>query len=182
MHPLAADLLEKAKNIHDQVYEQIFALRSIVQEPGQSMEELADIGFVLKKSLDNFEALNTELRSLETICARAACVLWAKQPIDPSQAQPIITEYVRATPDIKQMCALPNRKREPEAYARMMQYLGVPQNLVGSAESRGPIDVDWPGMVDYLENQLAAGKPLPPGLDPKKMYSVYKLSYRAVKK
>jgi hypothetical protein len=104
-----------------------------------------------------------------------ACLVWVTKESD----EPIRTEYVTASPDVKQMVSLPRRRSNPEGYATLMRYLGIAQELWDvDEESHAAVSFHWPGMIDYVSTLLAQGKPLPPGVDPTSTYPVYKLGLR----
>ena len=162
---------EHLKRLYTQTYEEIAQLRDRL--PNLKVEEVADAAMVLKRIADFADDLRKESIRVMQHAERLACAVWANN----LQTEPIRGEYVTATPDIKYSASLPKQSQDPKAYSELMDFMGVGHELVDT----GLLTLHWPKFTEWLSVQIAEGKPLPPGVDPEKLYPVYKLKKRKTK-
>ncbi len=172
----AVSLYEAFIAAHADLYLPLKRLRERMQRTND-MHELVDTVLVLREMYKYADDLRKEIQRTRDVCERITCVIWAKG----TDAEPIRTAYVTASPDIKYMASIPKRKTDPEKYAALMNFLGIPDQLW---RTTGPevVRAHWPGFVDYVSARMEAGLPLPDGLDVEKTYPVYKLTLRRKKK
>lgn len=173
----AQELYMTTLRAHESLYTRVTQLKRQAASISD-MKELADIAYALRETGKLVEDQEKELRVFRETLEKAACALWSQQ----ESHEPIRTAHVTATPDIKFAASVPSRKREPEAYVRMMQSLGVPSHLYTADEEQHPIvNIHWPGFVDYIARCTTEGLPLPDGVDPTKLNPIYKLILRGRK-
>lgn len=175
MHPKAIEAFKIVKKAHNEAY----ALISDLPDETKSCAnlcELVDTAYAMKQIVLLVKDIENEAKRLEETAIQIACALWA---MTSTTGEPIRTEYCTGSPDIKQMASIPNRNRNPELYEKFMDSLGVPRDLwAGEGEAFRP---HWPGLVEYISERQRTGKPLPEGVDPSRMYPVYKLTCRPKK-
>lgn len=157
--------------LYTQTYEEIAQTRDRL--PNLKVEEIADAAMVLRRIADFADDLRKEANRVKEQAERVACAVWAKN----EQSEPIRGEYVTATPDIKYSASLPKQSKDPKAYAELMNFMGVGHELVDT----GLLTLYWPKFTEWLSVQIAEGKPLPPGVNPDKLYPIYKLKMRKTK-
>lgn len=174
MHERALQLCYDVKEAHKKLYEAITTLREFAGETG-SMLELADIAYSLHVCEKFVVDSKKELGAFRTLLDRLICAIWTETKIH----EPIRTAHVTCSPDIKMMAKIPSRHKDPEGFKKLMEFLGLDRELWDKEEEDHlPIHIHYPGMIDYLSNLAAQGRPLPDGVDPGSMYPVYKTRLR----
>lgn len=164
-------MFKRIKKAHAATYPLIKRLREETARC-QNLERLADRCLATRQALNYLNDMRKELNLLDELAEKLACLIWVQLEV----GETIKTEYTTAIPQVKMMAAVPKRRTDPEGYAKFMDFLGVPAALYAGEEEA--MRVHWPGMVAYLSEQLAQGKPLPPGVDPASAYPVYSLTCR----
>lgn len=135
-------------------------------------EELADTAYAMREAIDLTDEFAKVAKQTKHLAEKMACLLWMQGDSD----QPIRTKYVTATPDLAQKMGLPTRRKNPEEFKAMMQFLEVPEHLWNVDDKKSTvIEPHWPGMMEHIKELMEQGKPLPPGIDPHKTYPDYKL-------
>jgi hypothetical protein len=175
----AQDLEWMLRERHEQVYLKIKELKELASKQGD-IKELTDIAYALHECEKFLDAEEKECRNFRETLERVIGALWAKI----GNPEPVRTAHVTASPDIKIMVPMPDRRREPEAYQKLMRSMKVPEELWVAGEGDNEHSVvkpHWPGMVEYVSQLASRGLPLPDGLDPSKTMSIYKLRYRGKK-
>jgi len=159
----AIDIYVEARSAHAKLTHDILKLKHKVGRSGgvTDMKELADLALVASDVKKLAEDLESEARQLREISEKVCCLAWMRRGV----ADNIKTEYVTATPDIKPIPKLPDRRREPEAYGQLMDGLGVPRALWDVGDDRSAVmQPHWNGMQEYVASLMQQGKPLPPGV------------------
>lgn len=178
MRQSAKDMHRKVREAHAAAHEAIVRMTSEVKDC-LDIKELADFAYATQDAWKLADDTRKQLNILHELVEKIAGVLWATTSMD---GEPIRTEYCTATPNPKPIATIPKRSTDPEAYKTLMLHLGVPEALLNTDnEDKEVIRPHWPGFVDYLTRELAAGRPLPPGIHPDKTYMKYNLSIRAKK-
>lgn len=142
-----------------------------------SKEEHADAAYAFRETHKLIDDVRKRLEDLRKLSEKMACVIAAAT----FDADTIRTDYCSATPDVKPIASVPSRSRQPEEYAKLMSWLGVPEGLWSTNDDHAPIKPHWPGVMEMLDREMRAGRPLPPGIDPNKTYNEYKLVIRGKK-
>lgn len=176
MEDLAKGLYQDVKAAHAAIYARILEAKARVQACN-NMEEVADWAYAMREAEKFAEDLRKELGYVEELATKVACLLWVKT----GTGDPIRTAYCTASPDVKMMARLPKRSQEPEQFFALMQHLGISPELAGLNVEHPVLKPHWPGMVDYVSEQLKQGKPLPPGMDSSITYPIYALAVRKKK-
>jgi hypothetical protein len=168
------DTFSKIRHFHATVWPE---LKKIHQKAAETpdMQELADIAYAMRETKDLLHAAYATARQAGETAQKVACALWVSD--SNNTGGPIRTEYCTATPKIKMMAAMPKKRLDPDGYAALMAHFGISEELQNNEAFRP----HWPGMVDLFSDRLSAGKPLPPGIDPNKLYPVYSLTIRGKK-
>lgn len=182
MLPEAVDLFSVVKQAHANTYQQLQILKRAIAKTGD-IKELCDVVYALKEALKFAEDIEREVQSLEQVSVKITCGMWVQLPGDPA---PIKTDYCTGSPDVKMIASCPSPKRDPANYDKLMQHLGVPRHLYEmglgeEAEGKRVVDLFWPGLVDYVTNELTAGRPQPPGLDMTRTFPKYVMACRGRK-
>jgi hypothetical protein len=170
MRESLVELYRRAKSFHEQAYRITSELQSAVRQC-RSQEDLADDVYAIRQATKFVEDARKEMGKLERLAEKMCCALWVQAGL----GDPISTRHCSASPDVKMMASLPNRHTQPEAYEKLMRHLGVPESLWRDGD-HASVEIHWLGFTDMLSRDLAAGRPLPPGIDPEKTYPEYRLS------
>lgn len=169
--------LEILQSHHAETYKLILQLRE--QANGISNEDIVDISFALRSLSELHDDIRKELNSAREFIGKIACIRWIQESVNltpEEMALSIHGEYAKGIPKVMTMASLPREKTNPEDYLKFMKRIGV----FGQALKRGLVKVSWPAVTEYITDLTAKGKPLPPGIDPDKTYTLYNL--RIVKK
>lgn len=176
MHPLAQKIYAMARAEHGQIYNRLAELRQYLDRcPNQG--ELADAAYALRKAGELLEDTRKEVKRVEELAIKIACVLWVRDPAN-LNGKPIKTQYVTASPNVVDMPRLPSRRENPNQFFELLTALGVPQHLQGTDDESSIIVPHWPGLLKHVEQLAGEGKPLPAGLDSTATYPVYKMTLR----
>lgn len=176
MRPDMVALYRKVRDIHHEVHvatEQFKQSASRITDPGDG----ADCAYVLNECYKFLDDSRKSIKNAKELAERVTCLILVTQ----GNGGNVKTDYCTATPRASQIASIPKRSTNPVGYAALMNHLGIPRALWDREEEDEVVRPHWPGMVAYLSQQLAAGKPLPPGIDPDKTYAVYSLTIRAKK-
>ena len=171
----AVETYKAVKQLHEEGITWLAELRREVSTL-RDVNELADIALAMRESEKLADDLRKQLKQFRETAETACCALWVKEHVNDEEITSIQTAHVTATPEVTMACGLPSRKKEPENFAKLMEFLKVPLDLCGDEEEAGPVSVNWPRMVEHLSALQSQGLPLPPGIDPAKRYPIYRLS------
>ncbi len=180
MLPEAVGLYKEIKESHESMFLAIKRLREVASRT-KDVKELADMVCSVHHCQQFIDDIRKDLNGFEELIEKVCCAMWLQ---DPNKSENIKTYHCTATPHVKMMAALPTRKRDPDRYYALMESLGIKRELwqtPDNEDTRPPIGIDWLGMVDYISDLAAQGKPLPDGIEPGKMYPVYTLKIRTKK-
>ena len=156
----------KLKDLHAESYEKIIHFRQKMSS--FSKEDLVDFAFVLREMGKLADDIRKECVLAKDTAERLVCLIWITNN---DEAELIVRgKYGSGTPNIRLMSSLPKQSTSPKEYNALMTYLGI---KVSDNELVRP---HWPAMTEHITALARAGKPLPPGIDPKKTYSLYSLS------
>lgn len=138
-------------------------------------EELVDLSFMMREAENFCEDLRKELRGARDFLGRIICMRWLHENLNTHDVDMSIRgKLAMGTPQVRTMASLPLPEKDPEAFVAFMKRIGV----FGQALKRSLVKVHWPAVTDYLTDLIAKGKPLPPGIDPNRTYSVYQVILR----
>lgn len=132
--------------------------------------ECADLAYALREIRELAEDIRKRCDAHGRTAQASACML---QIVD-GKADSIKTDFCTATPTCQTIVAIPKKASDPEGFTALMRHLNVPDDLWKDRE-HAALSVNWPGLVELLSQQQAQGLPLPPGIDPNKTHSEYKL-------
>jgi hypothetical protein len=164
------------KHLHAEVYGRLAKARKQVNT--LSMEELADLSYMLRELSKLADDIKKESFNLKGLAEKIACVLWVNMHMnEPEGADPIRTELCTATPHVQQRASLPNQKANPKEYALLMDWLGVPKTIV----EQDLVRCHWPSFQERIHQLLEQGKPLPAGVNVERVYDEYSLIVRKKK-
>lgn len=173
MKTSAITLFRLAKSAHETIYRQLAEVQHEINKCS-NMVELCDYVFAVDQAHELIEDNKKALWNLREALNKKICELYVRS--NPSEPN-IKTDYVTATPDVKYSPNIPSKKGNPEAFEKLMKHLGIPTEVMNSEAVRP----HWPGLVEFVSQQLAAGKPCPPGIDVKKLMPIFKLTLRRKK-
>lgn len=131
-------------------------------------KELADYSYALREISKFADDIRKIADAVKETAEKIACAICIRD----EHVGTIRTEYCVATPKLKMSASLPSKRTEPEAYNRLLEFLGIRDEI----SDTDCVRLHWPGMVDLITLRTEAGKPLPPGLEMAKTYPVYSLS------
>lgn len=162
---------------HQAIYNLAIELRDSVNKGQIPNEEAVDIAFLLREMADYLDDLRKEMNKVRVIIEKVTCMRWMQTSLndDPTKsAQSIQGDLAVGTPHLKMAATLPNRHKDPEAYVKFMNQIGVS----GEALKRDMVRVHWPLVIDYFTDLSEQGKPLPNGIDTSRTYPLYSLRLR----
>lgn len=184
MHHLATEIYALVRNAHEEIYKRLQQLAPQLQT--MPPEELADVAYALRHCFEKWlPDCTKETKRVAHIAELLACQL-RLTALNPDS---IKTEYCTAAPALNTMAVIPTRKKDPDGYEKLMNYLGIDLNLrdrgkvlfrEGEIETE-VVKVHWPGFVGLLTRLAANGYPMPDGIDPNKTYTEYRLNIRSRK-
>ena len=171
MKPEAIEAYRAAKQAHNTCIQQFVKLETMLQDGCRgSKHEVADIAYALRETRELAEDIRKRCDALGKTAQNVGCLL----AISSGNPNAIKTEYVTATPTVRDITSIPKRREQPEQFAALMQFLEVPKNLWDGGE-HAALSVNWPGLVELISKRSSDGLPLPPGIDPEKTYPEYSL-------
>lgn len=193
MKESAKTLFRNAKESHEIVYKRLSELRQEIEKCNNYVE-LCDYAFAVHESHEYIEDIKKELWKLRESINKKVDELWLQAAIKGGRDFPrsIHTDYVTATPDIKQAPNIPSQKSDPKAYKELMDYLKIdtsdwPEHPDSNKIEKGDnnetiksevVKIHWPGLVNLVTERMSAGLPVPPGINISKLVPVYKLTLR----
>lgn len=135
-----------------------------------TLEELADILVDIRDLAKFADSMRKEGEALQKLVAKIFCARF----INERAAEDTNVKGTKGTvtPDIKQSASLPKMSTDPERYAEMMDYFGVPE------EQRTLFRIHWPSFNVWLTKLIKQGLPAPPFIDEEKLYPVYDVRIR----
>lgn len=159
------ELYAEARRAHAAVLLKLHEVKTEFAGSGD-MAELADAVYALKETEKLAEDVEKETRKLRELAEKLCCAAWLS-----SDGDVIRTNYVSATPEVKQTMETP--KPGTEGYAALCAHFGVNPD--------SPYRPHWPSMLEVVSADLAAGRPAPPGLNPEKTWTVFRVATRKKK-
>lgn len=165
MNESARDTYVLTKQFHGATYAKLLLLREQMSRCS-SLGELCETSLAMRESLTFLVDIEKEIKKLKELCDKITCLIWVKS----GSMDHIRTPYVTGQPNVKMMASVPTRKN-PEAYKKFMEYLGIPEWTYSGEEE--VVRPHWPGLVEHLSALASEGKPLPPGVDPDKTYPLF---------
>jgi len=172
MHPDLATAYRSLRKAFEDVARLEISLLPAIQA-STDKATLADAAYGLRELENLGEEIRKRSRRHKEIAEKMCCAICTVM----QEVDAIKTDYVTAAPKIDLVASLPHRSTDPENYARLMDYLGIRRELWEGAE-HAAVQPHWPGIIDMIGKQQAAGEPLPPGVDPDKTYAKYSLLMR----
>jgi hypothetical protein len=164
--------IEWSAKMHQVVFEALADAREEVS--GMSPEELADLGWVLKKMYANLDDIRKEIDKLKAFAERVAC---AKATA--GEKDKIHGRLAVGTPDVEIYASLPHPDKDPENWKKLCDYFGIPDEVIKHDLLHS---FHWPSMTEFITKQQKEAKPLPPGINPDKTGARFYLKYRGRKK
>lgn len=149
-----------AKRVHFMVEELIEDARR-----PKNLGEISDSVLALKRCEESLKFMTREVHNAYRLMEQLGCIACVELRVKRMEG-----EFSTATPQIHFAMTLPRKNEDPEGYAKFLEFFGVSPELA----ENGLMKCDWPQMMEYLSNQQAMGKPLPPGVDGKKSFPIYK--------
>lgn len=153
----------------DVVIPAMIKLERLIPDSG-SCTDLADLSYVMREALSQVDEMRKELRKAQDLAAKMFTVMWAN---DPEQTGPSVKTpwcIAEANPQTRASAVSPSK--DPEGYAEVMRFLGVPDDIIASQALR----TDWDAFGEVLTQAQRAGKVLPEAIG--KTYTEYKVNVR----
>lgn len=152
-------------------YEALLRTRPQVTELPK--EVLVDVALLLRTISKMCDDCRKECNAIQELCEKIACVQWVQSSMnDTSNAEPVIRgRLARGSPDVKPATTLPTPNTNPEGFFELMRSIGAVR-----AARQDLVRPHWPGLTKYVGALVEKGKPLPKGIDPARVYYVYKLN------
>jgi hypothetical protein len=176
MNPVLVQLYKEARSLHESFVKVDAALRKeLTTNP--NVEDHADAVYALRELAKLADEVRKKANSISEISQKLACVI----QVATKNTDTIRTDHCIGTTDVKPIVTLPKQSTQPEQFAALMNWLGIPAAMWDRGDDHSVVKPHWPGMMNYLAEQMAAGRSLPPGVDPNKVYDEYKLTVRSKK-
>jgi hypothetical protein len=144
---------------HHTFYDFILTLTETVKAKACSLEQMCDIGYLLREMEARLDELRKEVKARKELVGRIIAFEKTTQQI----SDPSIELVVRGTlaigqPDVKMQRVLP-KFGTPEFLA-FTDFCGIPREY---AEA-GVVKISWKGMTEHVTKLMSEGKEVPPGL------------------
>lgn len=157
------DIHSEARRAHEHIYMRLLELKRLQSEK-PDIEALTDSVYALKEAEAALKDVAREVKKLYNLFERLACMGWSMK----GDLEPIRTKHCTGSPDLKQTVITP-KAGTPE-YEEFRKHFGVPEGI--------PFRPHWPSMLEAITEDVKAGRPLPPGCDPSKMMTEYRVTIR----
>lgn len=108
-----------------------------------------DAAFVAQHCGEQLRGLAVRFEQLSAMLQKLACA----RCVAANSADPIRGRWATGTPDARVNPRVPSFSGDPDGYAAMCQYFGVPAD--------GLFRPHWPTIRELVNQRLAAGEPLP---------------------
>jgi len=144
-----------------------------------ALEDLANISIALKEAHDMADSMRKKLNVLFDETNKQLGKKWLLRVQQEQDTDPIRTKYTTCTPDVKYGVSPPSPTKDFAAYKQFVTDLGIPEHLQATSESRAVVTFNWPGLIDYLSELAAEGKPLPRGVAADRKYPMFKVRHRS---
>jgi len=164
---LNANWIKWAEDIHNTLYGELSETKDRMAP--KTSEELTDIGFICKELYGQIDDLRKRIKEVQELAEKLACLKGATERLNSFHGT-----LATGTPCVEMSANLPHPKKSPEEYLALCAYLGIPDQMIQNDLFR----LHWPGFREFFTKEMAAGKPLPPGINLEKVYSHHKLRYR----
>ena len=155
----ALALYAQVKETHESVFVNMQRAKEAVREL-QNLEQIVDVIAVLKKSDELLKDTKSQVAALTAKLQEIACKLYMQHGAS-NIGEPIRTEWVTGTPDIRVKPSLPSFKLNPTMFIAMCNDLGYPLEA-GDAEMFRP---HYPSVMTYLSKLQEQCKPMPAWVD-----------------
>lgn len=183
--PNAELVLRKAITAHRELYNLIATIKQSVSEESEC-EQLADIAVALREAETHLEDTRKTVTNAKEVVCRLACMRYLEDASRVLQGEPIRTDLVTANPEMTICAKIPTYEKDPVAYAKMMTYLGVDEQLWDKGkiltdageQHTEVVRVHWPGFQSLCTRLKAHGLPLPDGIDENATFTQFTLHMR----
>lgn len=175
MRPELVQMAKHIRDTHQGVYILAERMRSEVTKT-VNLADLADTAFFAYKCAELVDDMRKELNKLNELASKMACLVHMKHLEGGAKDEPIRTPYCTATPECTMQVKLPTRKNDPEAFAKFMEYYKIPRELWDTEETE-VFRPHWPGIQARISQDLAAGRPVPPGVNTATATGVFKMRF-----
>ncbi len=169
MDQRALDLYAKVAEFHRNFVTACVDLEAYAMKAGDT-GELADLCYAAREAFTLIDESRKEARKLQDLAARMFTLLWSQDPLQTGDSVKTPWCIVKANP--KTMATVPSPNKDFEAYAKVMEFVGVPRELIDKKLLR----TDWDDFGEFLTQKVAAGIKLPEEL--KQTYTEYKVIVR----
>ncbi len=154
-------------DLHAIAYKQLQDVQDAVKTCSEP-KELADYSYGLREISKYADDIRKIADAIKETAEKIACAICIRD----EHVGTIRTDYCVATPKLKISASLPSKRKQPEEYNRLLEFLGIRGELADTDSVR----LHWPGMVDLVTLRAEQGLPLPPGMEDQTTYPVYSLS------
>jgi hypothetical protein len=168
---LNSSWIKWSENLHNTLYAELSKTEQEMKV--KSPEELTDIGWICKKMYEQLDDIRKEVDKLQSLAEKIACLKAATVG-----ATKIVGQLATGTVDVSMSANTPHPTRNPEDFAKLCDYLGIPDEVVQNDLIH---QFHWPSFKEYFSKCMSQGKPAPPGIDLEKTHTHYKLKYRGRK-
>lgn len=170
---------------HAEIYESLGAIKRSVNKDA-TCEELADVAVALREAETYLKDVRVEVTKLKEYTEQVCCMLYLEDAARMMKQEPIRTDLVTASPDMKVAARIPTFEKDPVNYVKLMTYLGIDECLWDRGtmltelgeEHTEVISVHWPGFTSLCTRLKAKGLPLPDGINPDATYTQFTLRMR----
>lgn len=186
MLPINAErMLRKAMEAHRDIYNALATVKQSVTSES-SCEDLADYAIALRETEKHLEDIRKEVTAYLTNVERLTCLRYLEDASRVMKGEPIRTENVTASPDMKVCAKIPTFEKDPVNYEKLMDYLGIDPCLRDRGkfltdlgeEYTEVVRVHWPAFQSLCTRLKAGGHQLPDGIDTEATYTQFALRMR----
>lgn len=162
----------KMKKVYLSCYELLSILRDELRISKYELKDMVNFIYVIREISRLADDLRKEADGIGHMFENVLCAVY----VTANETGPIRASLATGTPDLKLGVKVPNQKREPERFQKLMTHFGISKEVI-SARVVKPY---WPGICEQVSRLAEEGKPLPPGINPDDTYPTYKVRVKMI--
>lgn len=163
---------DKMKKVYLSCYETLSIIRDELRAGKYQLTDMVNFIYVMRELSKFADDLRKEADGIMHMFENMTCAVYTTQ----NTLGPIRASLATGTPDLKLGVKIPNQRRDPEKFQKMMAYFGVSDSAVADRL----VKPYWPGICEHVSILAEEGKPLPPGIDPENTYPTYKVRIKMI--
>lgn len=163
------DVYKQLRYTYISTYELISTARDELRTNAFTPAEQVNIIYVLREMARYCDDLRKEVEGVCKLFENVCCAVY----LSANNVDPIRAPLATGSPDMSLGPRLPS-PNEPAQFAALMQYAGI------KPEQADVVNINWSGIRNRINELMASGVALPPGLRDVKTFPIYRVVIRPV--